>query len=286
MKWNPADWERLGRRIRERREGLGFSREKLGAIASASPKTIQNAEDGRVPTRWPSTFGRIESSLGWLAGSFREVLDGGEPTELDSGLFDEYLSAVKEPNAPTLERRAEIRSRLERGHHLSVVERMTLSEMGRTEQFPEEIEVRLRAVFEFGQLCERYGAPSQLTAGYDYAVADLLAALVEARKGRGSVTSRPAGYRTSTASPHSSQYHGGAFSGEVSQGEVAKSRERGEGLDLDGRKVEQREASDAELVERLVQESERVSTLIETLKEKQATVAQIYQKLAALDDPN
>lgn len=62
---SPEAWARLGHSLRERREALGLSRRALSLKADVSEKSIQVAEEGRVPTRWPLTIGPIARALGW-----------------------------------------------------------------------------------------------------------------------------------------------------------------------------------------------------------------------------
>ncbi|MGW4076012.1 helix-turn-helix domain-containing protein [Streptomyces asiaticus] len=89
MNWIPDDWARLGARIRASREAQGFSRKKLSDMAGVSEKSIQTAEEGRVPrARWPQSLPVIEQALGWAPGSMRAILDGGEPVEAKGGQDD------------------------------------------------------------------------------------------------------------------------------------------------------------------------------------------------------
>lgn len=62
---SPEAWSRLGRALRQRREDLGLSRRAVSVKADVSEKSIQIAEEGRVPTRWPLTIGPIAQALGW-----------------------------------------------------------------------------------------------------------------------------------------------------------------------------------------------------------------------------
>ncbi|GAA2972323.1 helix-turn-helix domain-containing protein [Streptomyces enissocaesilis] len=77
---DPAAWSRLGEKIREAREVLGYSRKRLSEVAGVSEKSIQVAEEGRTPrARWPQSLTLIEEGLGWLPGSMLKVLDGEDP---------------------------------------------------------------------------------------------------------------------------------------------------------------------------------------------------------------
>ena len=63
---SPEAWSRLGHSLRVRRQELGLSRRALSEKADVSEKSIQVAEEGRVPSaRWPHSIGRIARALGW-----------------------------------------------------------------------------------------------------------------------------------------------------------------------------------------------------------------------------
>lgn len=81
MDWTEADWERLGVRLREARESRGMSRRALADKTGVSEKTIQTAEEGRVPSaRWPKSIDTLAAGLSWAPGSARTVLEGGSPS--------------------------------------------------------------------------------------------------------------------------------------------------------------------------------------------------------------
>ncbi|WP_455359983.1 helix-turn-helix domain-containing protein [Streptomyces sp. SYSU K21746] len=74
---DPEAWAELGKRIREHREEAGYSRRALAEKAGVSEKSIQVAEEGRVPRgRMPQSLGRIEEALGWLPGAHIAILKG------------------------------------------------------------------------------------------------------------------------------------------------------------------------------------------------------------------
>jgi transcriptional regulator with XRE-family HTH domain len=94
---SPEAWARLGGKIREAREALGYSRKRLSDIAGVSEKSIQVAEEGRAPrSRWPQSLTLIEEAIGWARGSMKEVLMGGEP----SVLFEQPALPLSPPPAP------------------------------------------------------------------------------------------------------------------------------------------------------------------------------------------
>lgn len=81
MEWTPEDWARLGKAIRASREFHGYSRKSLAELAAVSEKSIQLAEEGRVPRgRWPQSLNNIEKALGYMPGTMKEILDGNEPS--------------------------------------------------------------------------------------------------------------------------------------------------------------------------------------------------------------
>ncbi|MGW0914684.1 hypothetical protein ACWD1Z_23445 [Streptomyces sp. NPDC002784] len=92
-------WSKLGRALRESREGGGHSRKALAGMAGVSEKSIQVAEEGRVPRgRMPQSIPRIAEGLGWPAGAVEQILSGADP-ELVLGqpsLFPKYFGAEGE----------------------------------------------------------------------------------------------------------------------------------------------------------------------------------------------
>ncbi|MFJ5728762.1 helix-turn-helix domain-containing protein [Streptomyces paradoxus] len=74
---DPEAWVKLGRTIRQHREEAGLSRRALAEKAGVSEKSIQVAEEGRVPRgRMPQSLSRIEEALGWAPGSSIAILKG------------------------------------------------------------------------------------------------------------------------------------------------------------------------------------------------------------------
>ncbi|PWJ02427.1 hypothetical protein DKG34_38775 [Streptomyces sp. NWU49] len=74
---DPEAWGKLGRTIRQHREEAGLSRRALAAKAGVSEKSIQVAEEGRVPRgRMPQSLSRIEEALDWAPGSSIAILKG------------------------------------------------------------------------------------------------------------------------------------------------------------------------------------------------------------------
>jgi len=103
---DPEAWAKLGRTIREHREEAGFSRRALAEKAGVSEKSIQVAEEGRVPRgRMPQSLSRIEEALGWFPGSSISILKNqswgrGTIREVDVRLEEE---AAEEAPKTTVE---------------------------------------------------------------------------------------------------------------------------------------------------------------------------------------
>lgn len=73
----PEDFTRLGRRVRERRENKGMTIVEAATAAGMSHVTWGRVEKGERVR--PLTYTAIDRALGWVAGSCRAVLGGGEP---------------------------------------------------------------------------------------------------------------------------------------------------------------------------------------------------------------
>lgn len=95
MNWNPDDWERLGTYIRAERESRGLSRRELALVSGISEKSIQLAEEGRVPKRrWPQSLNALEAALGWDRGGLKAILSGGEPPVRTTAMSDSQMVVV------------------------------------------------------------------------------------------------------------------------------------------------------------------------------------------------
>ena len=73
-------WAELAAAIRSAREARGLSQVDLAELAGVSEGSVQNLESGKPRNRMPQTLAKIEPHLGWVAGSGRAILNGGEPT--------------------------------------------------------------------------------------------------------------------------------------------------------------------------------------------------------------
>jgi hypothetical protein len=72
------DWKRLGDYVVARRIALGMrDRRALAATTGVTDRTLGKLENGKRVSA--STLGAVENQLGWLPGSCRRILAGGEP---------------------------------------------------------------------------------------------------------------------------------------------------------------------------------------------------------------
>lgn len=80
MNRDPEAWKRLGRLLRDAREGQGQTRKQFAESAGVSEKAVYNAESGQVPSKQqPPSLVKIAAGHGWKPESIGIVLDGGEP---------------------------------------------------------------------------------------------------------------------------------------------------------------------------------------------------------------
>lgn len=81
----PAAWRRLGQMVRQRRIELGFgSQASLAAEGGPSLSVVNKIETGRGRDYTDRVIIPLEDRLGWRRGSFRAILDGGDPVCLDA----------------------------------------------------------------------------------------------------------------------------------------------------------------------------------------------------------
>jgi len=78
------DWQRLGIRLRDRREWLGMTQQALAAKAGVSVGTIQNFEGGRASKTVPYRLTAVVVALGWDPGSGMAIASGGEPVSIET----------------------------------------------------------------------------------------------------------------------------------------------------------------------------------------------------------
>jgi transcriptional regulator with XRE-family HTH domain len=76
-----ANWERLGDYVVARRAALGMrDRRAFAAATGITDRTLGKLENGKRVSA--STLGAVENHLGWVPGSCRRILAGGEPAVL------------------------------------------------------------------------------------------------------------------------------------------------------------------------------------------------------------
>jgi hypothetical protein len=81
----PEAWRRLGHIVRQRRIELGFgSQASLAAEGGPSLSVVNKIETGRGRDYTDRVIIPLENRLGWRRGSFRAILDGGDPVCLDA----------------------------------------------------------------------------------------------------------------------------------------------------------------------------------------------------------
>ncbi len=72
------DWQRLADFVIARRTELGMrDRRALATVTGVTDRTLGKLENGQRVSA--STLGSIENHLGWVPGSCRRILAGGEP---------------------------------------------------------------------------------------------------------------------------------------------------------------------------------------------------------------
>jgi transcriptional regulator with XRE-family HTH domain len=71
--------QRAGLIARERRELLGMTQADVSAAGGPSPVTLRAIENGTASHFRPYTVAALEQALSWPRGTFKQVLDGGDP---------------------------------------------------------------------------------------------------------------------------------------------------------------------------------------------------------------
>lgn len=171
MRWSPDDWARVGRQLRTWREAEGLSRRELSDVAGVSEKSIQLAEEGRVPKgRWPQSLTAMERALGWPAGRIEAMLDASDKPDL----YDDPV--VMRDGEPVI-----IDAETMMPYSMSETNRAADQEEDALAPptYPPEIEEALPMVMFFASNCVAHGAPEWLGAAFENAVAALLKSLTE-----------------------------------------------------------------------------------------------------------
>lgn len=175
---DPEAWTRLGAKIREQREARGLSRRQLSEVASVSEKSIQVAEEGRIPrARWPQSLTLIEEAIGWQRGSMMNVLEGGEP----------WISLRQEKSFPEVsgEHLEDRNFRRRRNPHVaaesaadeigSLAWRWYLDHHKVDESaLPDDVAELLPSLGLFADRCLGFGVPSQVITVFEGMIATML----------------------------------------------------------------------------------------------------------------
>lgn len=93
------DPERFGRIIRARREDLDIKQDRLDDYGGPSSTRMSQLERGIGPPPSPKTLRKLDTGLGWVDGSAKRTLHGGDPEVLGKPLLRLPRDA---PNAPVL----------------------------------------------------------------------------------------------------------------------------------------------------------------------------------------
>lgn len=74
------DWKRLAEAIRHERLRRGLTQIDLANAAGVVEASVQKLERGDGYGRMPSSAYAVGEAFGWVRGSIKDILDGGEPT--------------------------------------------------------------------------------------------------------------------------------------------------------------------------------------------------------------
>lgn len=85
---DPQRLQRLGELISLRRGEIGASQSELASSAGLSRDRWVVFEAGRARNPRPQTLGGIERALGWMPGSIRTFLNGGDEPHVTQGVMD------------------------------------------------------------------------------------------------------------------------------------------------------------------------------------------------------
>src|SRR5712664_2771440 len=83
-RYPPEAWERLARATRRRRKELDLSQPGLDAAGGPSTSVISKIERAKSDSYEERVLIRLEDALGWRRGSVQAILEGGEPTLVDT----------------------------------------------------------------------------------------------------------------------------------------------------------------------------------------------------------
>lgn len=106
-----GSWGRVGKAVTERMTERGLQIEDLAHDSGLTRATIREIRQGRPRQRPTSTLTRVSLALGWTASSLQQILDGGQPDELEyemrsaastAGLIERLRQRQSAPERPEL----------------------------------------------------------------------------------------------------------------------------------------------------------------------------------------
>lgn len=97
-----GDWLRLGRAVRDARNGKGLSQMALGEHSGARRTVIQTIERGHRFQRITATLRSVERTLSWGEGSVESVLAGGDPLPSEEALDRDAAGRLRHDIASVL----------------------------------------------------------------------------------------------------------------------------------------------------------------------------------------
>lgn len=73
------DYGNLARHVKQRRDELGLTADDVAARGGPGRATLSKMENAHTVTYRPSVLRDLDRALGWIPGSARSCLNGGEP---------------------------------------------------------------------------------------------------------------------------------------------------------------------------------------------------------------
>lgn len=87
--------ERLGNRIRARRDEMGLSQQEFADLATVGVNTIIRMESGEFALKRGRTWPKVEAALGWPGGYFDDYLAGRVDDDLEARYRRETIAPGK-----------------------------------------------------------------------------------------------------------------------------------------------------------------------------------------------
>lgn len=106
------DYDRLGERIRTRREALGLTQAQAASSGGVSLPVWGVLERAERDSYRTATYRAVERALGWSHGSVEAILAGGEPTIAGATLAPAWSAAEGVVSASTEARVAAVEAEL------------------------------------------------------------------------------------------------------------------------------------------------------------------------------